>query len=158
MGKKSSDFSFCDSPTQSGDLKGHLKHSFRVRWGRCAPGGRGRNCSGMWLSQPRAEQAPERLLLSCLLNSVLQAEDGGEVENKKGRVWLAVPRLAVTTRLARLVSPGGCLVPILRWGVLIPSHSCQMRMCILVRYTHPLWGMCPLKFEKHSPMNWRIRN
>lgn len=51
----------------------------------------------MWLSQPRAEQAPERLLLNCLLNSVLQAEDGGEAENKKGRVWFAVPSLAMTS-------------------------------------------------------------
>lgn len=56
----------------------------------------------MWLSQPRAEQAPERLLLSCLLNSVLQAEDGGEVENKKGRVWLAVPSLAMTSRAGKI--------------------------------------------------------
>lgn len=56
----------------------------------------------MWLSQPRAEQAPQRLLLSCLLNSVLQAEDGGEVENKKDRVWLAVPRLAVTSKAGKI--------------------------------------------------------
>lgn len=65
----------------------------------------------MWLSQPRAEQAPERLLLSCLLNSVLQAEDGGEVENKKGRVWFAVPSLAMTRRAGEIGITEGVFSP-----------------------------------------------
>ena len=107
----------------------------------------------MWLSQPRAEQAPERLLLSCLLNSVLQAEDGGEVENKKGRVWLAVPRLAVTSKAGKIGITWRVFSPNLEVRCSDTVPSCQMRMCILVRYTHPLWAMCTLKFEKHSPMN-----